>query len=226
MIASTYKHDFIDFMIRSGVLTFGDFVTKSGRPTPYFINSGNYNTGRQVKNLGEYYARAIRDSIRSEFDNIFGPAYKGIPLAVVTAAALWDCYSLDISFTFNRKEAKDHGEQGRLVGHQYNDGERVIIVEDVVNAGTSIHESVALLREAAYIRFVGIVVAVDRMERGRGEQSALVEIQEEMGIRTFAIVTIREVVDYLHGREIDGRIVIDDEMAARIDAHLFEFGAG
>ncbi len=223
-----YKQEFIDFMVRSGVLTFGDFTTKSGRKTPFFINTGNYDTGEQMDRLGHFYAEAIVATLGDEFDNLYGPAYKGIPLCVTASIALMREKGLNKTFTFNRKEVKDHGEGGGLIGHRYKDGERVVIIEDVTTAGTSIRESVPILAAAAApgkIDLRAVVVSVDRMERGTGEKSALAEIAEEFGLRTFAIVTIDEVVEYLRGREIDGRVIIDDELMERIKAYRAEYGA-
>jgi orotate phosphoribosyltransferase len=223
-----YKQEFIEFMVRSGVLTFGDFVTKSGRRTPYFVNTGNYDTGQQMERLGHFYAEALRATLGDGFDNLYGPAYKGIPLCVTAAIALTREAEHNVTFTFNRKEAKDHGEGGSLIGYRYTGGERVVIVEDVMTAGTSIRESVPLIRACAAPEKVdvrAVIVSVDRMERGQGEQSALAEIAEEFGVRVFAIVTIKEVIAHLHGREMDGRVAIDDEMLARIQGYLAEYGA-
>jgi orotate phosphoribosyltransferase len=225
----TYKQEFIEFMVRSGALTFGDFTTKSGRKTPYFINTGNYDTGRQMERLGYFYSEAIRATLGDAFDNLYGPAYKGIPLCVTTAIALAREFDRDVTFTFNRKEAKDHGEGGALIGYRYGGGERVVIVEDVMTAGTSVRESTAILQAAApkenSIELTAVIVSVDRMERGVGEKSALAEVAEEFGLHTFAIVTIDEIVEYLQGREIDGRVVIDEETMARIHDYRARYGA-
>ena len=219
-----YKQEFIDFIVRADVLAFGDFVTKSGRSTPYFLNMGNCRTGAQIARLGEFYARAIQANIGSEIDVLFGPAYKGIPLAVTTAMALAAQGQRDVSFCFNRKETKDHGEGGSLVGHKLHNGDRVVIVEDVTTAGTSIRETVPILRAVADIELMGLVVAVDRMEKGRGEKGALPELQEEFCMTTCAIVTLKEIVEHLHGRRIDGRVVLDDETMGRIAAYQAEYG--
>ncbi len=222
-----YKQDFIEFMVRSKVLTFGDFTTKSGRRTPYFINTGNYDTGRQMDRLGHFYAEAITGALGRNFNNLYGPAYKGIPLCVTAAIALARDHDHDVTFTFNRKEAKDHGEGGSLIGYRYQGGERVVIVEDVTTAGTSIRESAAILSAAAPacgIQLLGAIVSVDRMERGQGDHSALAELSDELGVRVFAIVTIEEVVEYLRGRRIDGRQVLDDELIARIADYRALYG--
>lgn len=219
-----YKQEFIEFMVRSEVLTFGDFTTKSGRKTPYFVNTGRYRSGDQVARLGEFYADAIEGALAGAYDVLFGPAYKGIPLAVTTAASL-SRRGRDVGFCFNRKEAKDHGEGGVLVGHTPRDGERVLIVEDVTTAGTSIRETVPILRAAATVELAGLVVSVDRQERGRGERAALAEVGEEFGMPTFAIVTLDEIVEHLTGREVDGRLVLSDADLARIEAYRAEYGA-
>ncbi|MFW6245679.1 MAG: orotate phosphoribosyltransferase [Fibrobacterota bacterium] len=220
-----YKKDFIEFMVRSRVLTFGEFVTKSGRNTPFFINTGNYSTGEQLKKLGEFYAEALKNRLGESFDVLFGPAYKGIPLAVTTSVALQAQYGLNVSFCFNRKEVKDHGEGGSMVGCRLSSGDRVVIIEDVTTAGTSVRESVPLLRKTSGVEVVGLVVSVDRMERGRGEKSALAELNEEFGFDTFSIVTLDEIVDYLHNRKIDGEILLGDEVLGRINEYRSKYGA-
>lgn len=220
----TYKSEFIEFMVRAGALSFGDFVTKSGRCTPYFINSGRYRSGGQMNRLTRAYAAAIRERIGRDFDLLFGPAYKGIPLAVGTAMTLASDFDHDVAYCFNRKEAKDHGEGGRLVGHAPRDGERVVIVEDVITAGTSIREAVPLLRAAAQVELAGLVVSVDRMERGTGAATALEELHQEFRMPCFAIVTIQEILVHLHGREVQGRIVLGDVERSRVVAYLDEYG--
>ncbi len=219
-----YKRDFIDFMLEAGVLTFGDFITKSGRKTPYFINTGHYRTGAQMARLGGFYADAIGDRIGAGVDVLFGPAYKGIPLAVTTSMAL-AARGRDVAFCFDRKEAKDHGEGGSLIGHKLADGDRVLIVEDVTTAGTSVRTTVPILRRAARVELAGLVVSVDRQERGTGEVSALAQLRAEFSMPTFAIVTIDEVVEYLRDRVVDGARVLDDEQLARIAAYRAEWGA-
>jgi orotate phosphoribosyltransferase len=220
-----YKEEFIEFMVRCNVLTFGDFVTKSGRRTPFFINTGNYNTGYQLLKLGEYYAQSLIDSMPDGFDVLFGPAYKGIPLVVATAMSLSSKYGKNVAFCFNRKEAKDHGEGGSLVGHKLRDGERVVIVEDVTTAGTSVRESVPMLKSMASVEVSGLVVSVDRMEKGRTERSALRELHDEFGMKTFSIVTLDEIVGYLHNRTFDGKVVVDDALMERIAQYRETYGA-
>lgn len=219
-----YQREFVDFMLEVDVLTFGDFVTKSGRPTPYFINAGRYRTGGQIARLGRYYAQAIVDAF-GDVDVLFGPAYKGIPLVVTTSMAMAADHGRDVAFCFNRKEAKDHGEGGMLVGHPVRDGDRVVIVEDVTTAGTSIRETVPLLRAAADVELAGLVVSVDRQERGsRDDVSALAEVGAEFAMPTTAIVSIDEVVDHLRDREVDGRRVLGDDDLARIAAYRERYG--
>lgn len=207
------------------MLSFGDFITKSGRKTPFFINTGNYNTGYQLLKLGEYYAESLMSNIPEGFDVLFGPAYKGIPLVVATSMALSSKYGKDVAFCFNRKEAKDHGEGGNLVGHKLRDGEKVVIVEDVTTAGTSVRESVPMLKSVAEVDVCGLIVSVDRMERGSGEASALSELRDEFGMKTLAIVTLEEIVTHLHNRSVDNRVVLDDELVKKITQYREIFGA-
>ena len=224
-VMEEYKKGFIEFMVRSNVLTFGDFVTKSGRSTPFFINTGNYDTGLQLAKLGEYYAEALLRNMPEGFDVLFGPAYKGIPLATATAIVLSTRFEKSISFCFNRKEAKDHGEGGNLIGHKLRERERVVIIEDVTTAGTSVRESIPMLRAAAGVDVCGLVVSVDRMEKGKGDQTALSELRNEFGIKTFAIVTLAEIIDYLHNREIDGKVVLDNAILQKIEEYRHIYGA-
>lgn len=220
-----YKKEFIDFMIECGVLIFGDFVTKSGRKTPFFVNTGNYKKGSQLKRLGEFYAKAIKENFGDQYDLLFGPAYKGIPLTVTTAIALSNLYDIDVDYCSNRKEIKDHGDKGILLGGKINDGDKVIIVEDVTTAGTSIYETMPILKEQGDVYVKGLIISVDRMERGKGEKSALSEIREKFGFKTCAIVTMKEVIKYLSEKEIDGKKVLDEEILKRIDAYYKEYGA-
>jgi len=222
---NNYKHDFIDFMVKSEVLTFGDFVTKSGRKTPFFVNTGKYRTGEQIAKLGEFYAESIMENTKGEFDVLFGPAYKGIPLAVSASIALSSKFGKNVSFCFNRKEVKDHGEGGNLIGHKLQKGDRVLIIEDVTTAGTSIRETVPLLKAAADIELAALSVSVNRMERGTGEKSALDEIRDDFGMKTFSIVNMAEVVEYLYGRKVNGKVLIDDEMKSRIEDYYKIYGA-
>lgn len=221
----TYQEEFITFMVRAGVLTLGDFTTKSGRRTPYFINTGNYKTGAQAAKLGDYYAACIQQNLPDGVDCLFGPAYKGIPLAVSAAASLYRYYGRDLPYCFNRKEAKDHGEGGVMVGCKPQDGDRVVIVEDVVTAGTAVRESIELFQHVADVKMRALIVSVDRMERGTRACSTLDELREDYGIAVYPIVTVREIIAFLHNRELDGRVYIDDEMKGRMEAYLEQYGA-
>lgn len=221
----SFKRELIEFMVRCEVLRFGDFTAKSGRKTPYFVDAGRFGRGAQISALGRFYARAIVEQLKVEHDVLFGPAYKGIPLVVATAMALHDQHARDVAFCFNRKEAKDHGEGGVLVGHRLRDGDRVLIVEDVTTAGTSVRETLPILQRAARVQPVALVVAVDRMERGTGQQSSLRELAETFGLRTHALVTIDEIMAHLHNREIDGRVVLDDALHARMLDYRAQYGA-
>lgn len=220
-----YKKEFIEFMVECGVLTFGDFVTKSGRKTPFFVNTGNYKTGNQLNRLGEFYAKAIKEHFTEGFNILFGPAYKGIPLTVTTSMALDRLYGIDISYCSNRKEVKDHGDKGILLGSKLKDGDKVLIIEDVTTAGTSIHETMPILKAQGDVDAVGLIISVDRMEKGQGEKTALTEIQEEFGFKTAAIVTMAEVIEYLYNKEINGKVLIDDEMKTRIEDYYKIYGA-
>ena len=218
-----YKKDFIEFMVDSQVLRFGDFVTKSGRRTPFFVNTGYYRTGIQLKKLGQYYARAIESHFGTDFDILFGPAYKGIPLSVATVMALAEG-GAEIGYCSNRKEVKDHGDTGILLGTPIQDGQRVLIIEDVTTAGTSIAETMPILQAQGNVKVIGLVVSVDRMERGRGEKSALAEISETYGLKTASIVTMEEVTEHLYNRPYQGKIIIDDAIKGAIDAYYEQYG--
>jgi orotate phosphoribosyltransferase len=220
-----YKAEFIEFMVRAGVLTFGNFVTKSGRATPFFINSGNYDSGARLARLGRFYAAALTSRLGREFDLLFGPAYKGIPLVTATAMALSEEHGIDVPIAFNRKEAKDHGEGGLLVGRKPQAGARVVIIEDVTTAGTSVRETATLLQGIAAVKLAALVVSVDRQERGTGTRSALAELQETYGLQAFAIVTLDEIVGHLHNRPVDGRVVLDDALLEKIKAYRAQYGA-
>ena len=221
----TYKEEFITFMVRAGVLTFGDFTTKSGRKTPYFINTGNYKTGAQAAKLGDYYAACIQENLPEGVDCLFGPAYKGLPLAVAAASSLYRNYGRDLPYCFNRKEVKDHGEGGSMVGYKPQNGDKVVIVEDVVTAGTAVRESLELFKALGDMKVTALIVSVDRMERGTRECSTLDELRQDHGIAVYPIVTVREIISFLHNNPIDGKVYIDDGMRARMEAYLEEYGA-
>ena len=218
-----YKRDFIAFLEGAGVLKFGDFTAKSGRKIPYFINAGEIKTGAQIARLGEFYAKAYMEKLGRKEAVLFGPAYKGIPLAVSAASALAK-EGLDAPFFFNRKEAKDHGEGGLLVGYVPKPGQEVVIIEDVTTAGTSIRETVTLVKAQADADLIALVVCVDRQERGTGEKGALQEIGETFGLKTTAIVTMQEVIEYLEKTPVDGKLLIDDEIRQRIGRYYERYG--
>ena len=219
-----YKQEFIEFMVDSQVLKFGEFTLKSGRKSPFFMNAGAYVTGTQLRKLGEYYAKAIHDNYGLDFDVLFGPAYKGIPLSVATTMAISELYGKDIRYCSNRKEIKDHGDKGILLGSPINDGDKVVIIEDVTTAGTSIQETLPIVKAQGDVDVLGLVVSVDRMERGQGEKSALMEIEENYGLKTTAIVTMAEVVEHLYNKPYKGKVVIDDTLKAAIDAYYEQYG--
>lgn len=220
-----YKQEFIEFMIDCQVLKFGNFVTKSGRKTPFFVNTGYYRTGSQLKKLGQYYAKAIHESFGADFDVLFGPAYKGIPLSVTTSIALSDEFGTDVRYCSNRKELKDHGDVGMLLGGPINDGDRVMMIEDVTTSGKSIRETVPLIKAQGNVTLSGLCVSVDRMEKGTGEGSAIAEIEKEFGMKVRAIVTMEEVIEHLYNRPYKGKIIIDDTIKAAIDDYYAVYGA-
>ncbi len=220
-----YKQEFIEFMVESDVLKFGEFTLKSGRKSPFFMNAGAYVTGTQLRRLGEYYAKAIHDTYGLDFDVLFGPAYKGIPLSVAASMAFSDLYGKDIRYCSNRKEVKDHGDTGILLGSKLKDGDRVVIIEDVTTSGKSIEETFPVIKAQADVEIRGLMVSLNRMEVGKGDSvSALDEIKELYGFETSAIVTMEEVVEYLYNRECQGRIVIDDTIKSAIDAYYEQYG--
>ncbi len=220
-----YKKEFIEFMVDSNVLKFGEFTLKSGRKSPFFMNAGAYVTGSQLRKLGQFYAQAIHDNYGTDFDVLFGPAYKGIPLAVATTIAFSELYGRDIKYCSNRKEIKDHGDVGILLGSDLNDGDKVVIIEDVTTSGKSIEETFPILKSQANVDVVGLMVSLNRQERGKTQQNALAEIREVYGIETGAIVTMEEVVEYLYNKPYNGRVLIDDKMKEAIDAYYVQYGA-
>ena len=222
---STAKKEFIEFMMSADVLRFGSFVTKSGRQTPYFVNTGNYKTGLQSSRLGEFYAELIQETVGSGFDAMFGPAYKGIPLVTAAAGALARNHGIDKPYFFNRKEAKDHGEGGSIIGYKPKDGDRVAIIEDVVTAGTAVRESIELFKSVARVEMKALFVSVDRMERGTRDCSTLDELRQDYGIQVFPIVTVREIIRFLYNNPVDGRVYIDDATKGKMEAYLAEYGA-
>lgn len=221
-----YKQEFIEFMVESDVLKFGEFTLKSGRKSPFFMNAGAYVTGSQLMRLGEYYARAIHETYGDDFDVLFGPAYKGIPISVVTAVAFHNLYGKEVRYCSDRKEEKDHGaDKGSFLGSKLKDGDRVVMIEDVTTSGKSMEETVPKVRGAADVMIVGLMVSLNRMEKGLGgEKSALEEIREKYGFETNAIVTMEEVVEHLYNRTCQGRVVIDDTIKAAIDDYYKQYG--
>ena len=205
-----YKQEFIDFMVESSVLKFGDFTLKSGRKSPFFMNAGSYVTGTQLRKLG---------------DVLFGPAYKGIPLSVATTMAISELYGKDIRYCSNRKEVKDHGDTGILLGSPIKDGDKVVIIEDVTTSGKSIEETFPIIKAQGDVEIKGLMVSLNRMERGKGTRSALDEIKDLYGFPTAAIVSMADVVEHLYNKEINGKVVIDDQIKAAIDAYYEQYGA-
>ena len=220
-----YKIDFINFMVESDVLKFGEFTLKSGRKSPFFMNAGAYVTGSQLRRLGQFYAQAIHEHYGDDFDVLFGPAYKGIPLSVATSIAFSEMYGKEIRYCSNRKEVKDHGDTGILLGSKIKDGDKVVIIEDVTTSGKSIEETFPIIKAQGDVEIKGLMVSLNRMEVGLGGQkAALDEISETYGFPAKAIVTMEEVVEHLYNRECQGRVVIDDEMKAAIDKYYEQYG--
>ncbi len=222
-----YKQEFIEFMVESDVLKFGDFTLKSGRKSPFFMNAGAYVTGSQLKRLGEFYAKAIHDTYGDDFDVLFGPAYKGIPLAVVTAIAYSELFGKEVRYCSDRKEEKDHGaDKGSFLGSKLKDGDRVVMIEDVTTSGKSMEETVPKVKGAADVTIVGLMVSLNRMEKGLGGKvSALREIQEKYGFEANAIVSMADVIEHLYNKEYKGQVLINDELKTAIDAYYAEYGA-
>lgn len=221
----SYKQEFIEFMVESDVLKFGDFTLKSGRKSPFFMNACAYVTGTQLMRLGEYYAKAIHDNYGTDFDVLFGPAYKGIPLSVATSIAFSKLYGKEIRYCSNRKEIKDHGDTGILLGSSIKDGDRVVIIEDVTTSGKSIEETFPIIMAQGKVEIIGLMVSLNRMEVGLGgEKSALDEIREKYGFPANAIVTMEDVVEHLYNRPCAGKVVIDDTIKAAIDKYYEQYG--
>lgn len=220
-----YKEEFIEFMVDSNVLKFGDFTLKSGRKSPFFMNAGSYVTGAQLKKLGQYYAKAIHEHYGDDFDVLFGPAYKGIPLSVATVVAFDELYGKEIKYCSNRKEVKDHGDAGILLGSPIKDGDKVVIIEDVTTSGKSIEETFPIIQAQGKVEILGLMVSLNRLERGQGEKSALEEIKEKYGFDANAIVTMAEVVEHLYNKPYQGKIYIDDTLKKSLDGYYDQYGA-
>jgi len=220
-----YKQEFIEFMVDCQALKFGDFTLKSGRKSPFFMNAGAYVTGSQLKKLGEYYAKAIHSVYGDDFDVLFGPAYKGIPIGVVTAIAFSELYGKEVRYCSDRKEEKDHGaDKGSFLGSSLKDGDRVIMIEDVTTSGKSMEETVPKVKGAADVTIKGLMVSLNRMEKGTGDKSALDEIKERYGFDTAAIVNMAEVVEHLHNNPHNGQVIIDDTLKTAIDSYYEQYG--
>ena len=220
-----YKQEFIEFMLDSGVLKFGEFTLKSGRKSPFFMNAGAYVTGSQLQKLGEYYARAIHDCYGLDFDVLFGPAYKGIPLSVATTMAISRLYGVDVRYCSNRKEAKDHGDTGIRLGSGLSDGDRVMIIEDVTTSGKSMEETVPILRAQADVRIKGLMVSLNRMEQGKAKKSALSEIRETYGFPTNAIVTMADVIEHLSTHPYSGKMILEGGLKDALKSYYDQYGA-
>lgn len=227
-----YKKEFIDFMVESQVLKFGSFTLKSGRQSPFFMNAGAYITGSQLQKLGQYYAKAIYENYGSDFDVLFGPAYKGIPLSVATVIAFSQLFGKEIRYCSNRKEAKDHGgDAGLLLGSSIKEGDKIVIIEDVTTSGKSIEETFPIIKaqcpDPDKIEIKGLMVSLNRQEKGKGDKSALEEITDLYGFPANAIVTMGEVVEYLYNKPTgkDGKIIIDDKIKTDIENYYKEYGA-
>lgn len=218
-----YKIDFIEFLVRTNALKFGDFTLKSGRKCPYFLNMGSFNKGSQVGELGKYYAEALEKNVTG-FDVVFGPAYKGIPLCVTAAAQCFKLFGKDVGYSYNRKEVKDHGEGGSIIGAPITAESKVVIVDDVMTAGTALRESLDLMKALGDPEIRGVLIAVDRMERGQGDKSAAQEMKDQFGITVYSIVNLDDIIAVLYNKPVDGVVVIDDEKKAAIDAYRAEYG--
>lgn len=219
-----YKGEFIDFMVDSGALLFGEFMTKSGRKTPYFINIGEFNSGFQLTKLGEYYAQAINQRYGLDFNVLFGPAYKGVSLAVATSIAMEKLYGKEVKYCYNSKEDIDNDISGMLLGAELEDGDRVIVIEDVTTAGTSMRETMPILKSQGNIDVVGLIVSVDRLEKGYAGKAAFEEISETYGIEVFSIVTLKEIIERLYNKEHNGKIIIDDKIMSELNDYLDLYG--
>lgn len=220
-----YKEEFISFMAECGVLKFGEFTLKSGRKSPFFMNAGLYVTGSQLLRLGKYYAQAVHEHYGDDFDVFFGPAYKGIPLSVAAAIAYSELYGKEIRYCSNRKEVKDHGDKGILLGSSLKDGDRVVIIEDVTTSGKSIEETFPVIKAQADVEIKGLVVSLNRMERGLStDKGALDELQDKYGFPANAIVTMEEVVECLYNKECNGKVLIDDNIKNAIDEYYKQYG--
>lgn len=219
-----YKQKFINFLASSGALQFGEFTLKSGRRSPYFVNTGLFETGQQIATLGRYYASAIKDTYGDNFDFLYGPAYKGISLAVAASISLANDFKINKGYTFNRKEIKDHGDKKLLIGHQPKSGERVVIIDDVITDGGALVESMELLAKVADLKYTGVILSVNRQEKTKEEENAVVNFEKRFNAPIRFIVTIGEIMEYLHNREINGRVLLNDGRLQQIKDYLKQYG--
>ena len=220
----TYKEEFIEFLVECDALKLGEFELKSGRIAPYFINTGMFDTGMKIKKLGSFYAKAVQEHFSDNFDGIYGPAYKGIPLCISAAQALSDM-GMDKGYVFNRKEAKTYADKSLVIGMPLTSSSRLILVDDVITSGKAIRESLEVLKSCNNPLVKGIIISVNRQEKGKTDKNALKEVEEILGIPIHAIVTITDIKKYLHKKEINGKVILDDSMLAKIDVYLEEYGA-
>jgi orotate phosphoribosyltransferase len=219
----SYKENFIKLLVQANALKFGEFTLKSGRVAPYFLNSGSFFTGELVSKLGEAYAELFRD-VEIDADVIFGPAYKGIPLSVIATSTLYSKFGVDVAYAFNRKTAKDYGQKDLIIGASLDENTKVVLIDDVITAGTAIRETIELLKENGNPQIHGVLISLDRMEKNNEGKSALASIQEEFGFKVFPIVTLDEVVEFLYNKEVEGKVYIDDEMMEKISEYRKEYG--
>lgn len=218
-----YKKEFIEFLVKAGSLKFGEFKLKSGRLAPFFINTGLFSDGDKISKLGQYYAEAIREHFQDNFDTVYGPAYKGIPLCTTTAIAL-SRIGINKGYSFNRKKLKDYGTKDNIIGMPIDKDSKLLLVDDVITAGTSIRENIDFLKDYGSPEIKGIIISVDRMEKGTGEKSAIKEVEEDLGIPIFSIVTLNDVIEVLHNKEVDGKVYINDEMLEKIKEYRKQYG--
>lgn len=221
-----YKREFVEFLLEMNALRFGEFTLKSGRLSPYFLNTGMLYSGRSVNRLGSFYASAIADNVKGGYNTVFGPAYKGIPLAIAAVNALYAEHKIDVDYAFNRKEAKDHGDKGIIVGKELGEGDSVIIVDDVITAGTAVRETLEILRAQGNPRVAGVIVSVDRMEKGTGDKSAIQEISQATGISFHPIVTIADIIEFLQDSETSASFGIGGEMLEKMRKYREQYGVG
>lgn len=219
-----YKEEFITFLATSGALQFGEFTLKSGRLSPYFVNTGLFETGEQIATLGKYFAEAIKDSYGDDYDVIYGPAYKGIPLAIAAAASLSKDFGINKSYSFNRKEVKDYADKKLLIGRTPKDGDRVVIIDDVITDGGALIESVNLLKNVAELKYVGVILSVNRQEKTKEGKNAVESFVKNYGMPINFILTVSEIMEFLHNKKINGKILLDDDKLQQIKDYLKEYG--